>query len=125
MSDRTALGDRMKLHEQSTRFVLPRRTFTLIRVDGRAFHSYLRGAEKPYDFGFMADMDAVAQPLREEVDVPGLQWVADAAVPASGCLVESAGTVVDAGLDRRWQRAIAALGLQSPWEPVESADADH
>lgn len=72
-----------------------------------------------------ADMDAMAQPLREEVDAPGLQWVADGAVPAAGCLVESAGTVVDASLDRRWQRAIAALGLQSPWEPVEAADADH
>lgn len=72
-----------------------------------------------------SDMDAVAQPLREELDVPGLQWVADGKVPAAGCLVESAGTVVDASLDRRWQRAIAALGLQSPWEPVEAADVDH
>ncbi len=62
------------------------------------------------------DMEAMAQPLREEVDSPGVQWMADASVPPGGCLVESAGTVVDGSLDKRWQRAIAALGLQSPWD---------
>jgi tRNA(His) guanylyltransferase len=66
-SDRTALGDRMKGYERATRTVLPRRTYTLIRVDGRAFHSYLRGAAKPYDYDFMADMDAVAEALCSEI----------------------------------------------------------
>ncbi len=65
------------------------------------------------------DMESVAQPLREELDGPGVQWIADGAVPAGGCLVESAGTVVDGSLDKRWQRAIAALGLQSPWDEGE------
>jgi tRNA(His) guanylyltransferase len=65
--DRTALGDRMKAHEHATRTSLPRRTYTLIRADGRAFHSYLRGAEKPYDQQFMADMDAVAVALCREI----------------------------------------------------------
>ena len=66
-----------------------------------------------------ADMEAMAQPLREEIDAPGVQWMADAAVPPGGCLVESAGTAVDGSLDKRWQRAIAALGLQSPWQEEE------
>lgn len=73
------------------------------------------------------DLEAMAQPLREEIDAPGLQWVADAAVPKGGCVVESAGTVVDGSLDKRWQRAVAALGLQSPWEaenPENPGDAD-
>ncbi|MBV7544139.1 flagellar assembly protein FliH [Acidovorax sp. sic0104] len=65
------------------------------------------------------DMEAMAQPLREEMDGPGVQWLADAAVAPGGCLVESAGTVVDGSLDKRWQRAIAALGLQSPWQQQE------
>ena len=68
------------------------------------------------------DMEAMAQPLREEMDSPGVQWMADASVPPGGCLVESAGTVVDGSLDKRWQRAIAALGLQSPWEDEEGGD---
>lgn len=67
MSDRTALGDRMKRHEAAYRAVLPRRTYTLLRVDGRAFHSYLRGAEKPFDQAFMADMDAVAKALCADI----------------------------------------------------------
>lgn len=67
MSDRTALGDRMKRYEAATRHVLPRRTYTILRIDGRAFHSYLRGAEKPFDEEFMADMDAVAEALCAEI----------------------------------------------------------
>ena len=68
------------------------------------------------------DMEAMAQTLREEMDSPGVQWMADASVPPGGCLVESAGTVVHGSLDKRWQRAIAALGLQSPWEDEEGGD---
>ena len=70
------------------------------------------------------DMEAMAEPLREEVNAPGVQWMADAAVPAGGCLVESAGTVVDGSIDKRWQRAIASLGLQSPWDDEARGDGD-
>lgn len=66
-SDSTALGDRMKRYEAATRFVLPQRTYAIVRVDGRAFHSYLRGAERPFDMAFMADMDAVAAALCAEI----------------------------------------------------------
>lgn len=67
MSDKTALGDRMKAYEATYRALLPRRTYTLLRLDGRAFHSYLRGAVKPFDETFMADMDAVAEALCNEI----------------------------------------------------------
>lgn len=67
MSDKTALGDRMKRYEATYRALLPRRTYTLLRLDGRAFHSYLRGAAKPFDEEFMADMDAVAEALCQEI----------------------------------------------------------
>jgi len=34
-----ALGDRMKdFYEDRTRIRLPRRTYTIIRIDGKAFH---------------------------------------------------------------------------------------
>ncbi|WUH94503.1 hypothetical protein OG900_33105 [Streptomyces sp. NBC_00433] len=67
MSDSTALGDRMKAYEAVHRALLPRRTYTLLRLDGRSFHSYLRGCERPFDEAFMADMDAVAEALCAEV----------------------------------------------------------
>lgn len=54
---RDSLGDRMKgQYESRTRFMLPRRTYTIIRLDGNAFHTLTRGCVKPYDFGFASDM---------------------------------------------------------------------
>jgi len=54
-----ALGDRMKgQYEDRTRFLLPRRTYTIIRLDGKAFHTYTRGLEKPFDKGLFEDIDA-------------------------------------------------------------------
>lgn len=67
MADGTALGDRMKRYEAAHRAVLPRRTYTLLRVDGRAFRTYTRGATRPFDEAFMADMDAVAEALCAEI----------------------------------------------------------
>lgn len=67
MTDNSALGDRMKRYEATTRTLLPRRTYTVLRVDGRAFHSYLRGATKPFDEQFMDDMDAAAEALCNEI----------------------------------------------------------
>jgi tRNA(His) 5'-end guanylyltransferase len=56
------LGDRMKaFYEDRTRYTLPRRTYTLIRVDGKAFHTYTRDLQRPFDEAFMSDMDATAQ----------------------------------------------------------------
>ncbi|MDJ1468305.1 tRNA(His) guanylyltransferase Thg1 family protein [Xanthocytophaga flava] len=55
------LGDRMKMYyEDRTRFALPRRTYTIIRIDGKAFHTYTRGLARPFDDQFMQDMDATA-----------------------------------------------------------------
>lgn len=66
-SDKTGLGDRMKAHEAVTRSVLPHRTHTLVRVDGRSFHSFLRHADRPYDDAVMAAMDEVGKALCEEI----------------------------------------------------------
>jgi len=55
------LGDRMKgFYEDRTRFLLPRRTYTIIRIDGKAFHTYTRGLVQPFDQGLIEDMDATA-----------------------------------------------------------------
>lgn len=63
-----------------------------------------------------ADLEQVGAALREELSSPSLQWLADANVPPGGCRVEAAGTVIDGSLQKRWQRAIAPLGLASAWE---------
>ncbi|MEU6413328.1 tRNA(His) guanylyltransferase Thg1 family protein [Microbispora sp. NPDC046933] len=67
MSDKTALGDRMKAYERATRSVLPRRAYTILRVDGRAFHTFLRDAHRPFDRAVMDAMNGVGAALCEEI----------------------------------------------------------
>lgn len=58
---RDELGDRMKkYYEDRTRITLPRRTYTIIRIDGKAFHTFTKGLNKPFDDGLMEDMDETA-----------------------------------------------------------------
>ncbi len=68
MSVHDALGARMKeQYEQRARMMLPRRTWTVIRMDGRAFHSYTRGLDTPFDKQLMDDMAIVTDYLCHEV----------------------------------------------------------
>lgn len=70
------LGDRMKRdYEDRTRYALPRRTYTLLRVDGKSFHTYTKHCERPFDRGLMADMDAAALALCENIDGAKLAFV--------------------------------------------------
>jgi flagellar assembly protein FliH len=68
------------------------------------------------------DMDVLDEALRHEFANLQLTAVADPAVSPGGCLVESAGTVVDASLPKRWARVTAALGLSPAWEEAPHAD---
>jgi tRNA(His) 5'-end guanylyltransferase len=67
-NDGTDLGDRMKMYEAATGSVLPRYLPVIIRVDGRAFHTFLRRAAKPYDKIVGEHMGYVAQALCAEVE---------------------------------------------------------
>jgi flagellar assembly protein FliH len=62
------------------------------------------------------DVDVFAEVLKTEFTNLTLTLLPDASVVRGGCLVESAGTVVDGTVQRRWQRAVASLGLVSDWE---------
>jgi tRNA(His) guanylyltransferase len=63
-----SLGDRMKAnYEGITRHYLPRRTYVIIRIDGKAFHTLTKGCERPYDTRFMAAMDATTVALCEQI----------------------------------------------------------
>jgi flagellar assembly protein FliH len=62
------------------------------------------------------DLDILEEVLRQEFSGLSLTLLADSAVSRGGCLVESAGTVVDGTMEKRWIRAVAKLGLDSSWE---------
>jgi tRNA(His) guanylyltransferase len=65
----------MKAYEHVTRQVLPPRTYTFIRVDGRAFHTYTKGLKRPFDVDFANNMDATAAYLAEHISGTVLAYV--------------------------------------------------
>lgn len=70
------LGERIKGHyEDRTRLFIPRRTYTIIRLDGKAFHTYLRGFKRPYDERIMRVMDNTAIALCSHIQGVKLAFV--------------------------------------------------
>jgi tRNA(His) 5'-end guanylyltransferase len=62
------LGNRMKsYYEDRAKTWLPRRSYSIIRIDGKAFHTYTRGMKKPFDEGLMTDMDGAAMYLCKNI----------------------------------------------------------
>lgn len=62
-----SLGDRMKGYENIARNYLTRRIPTIIRVDGKAFHTFTRGMEKPFDRILMTTMQNTMKYLCENI----------------------------------------------------------
>lgn len=55
------LGERMKAqYEDRTRYYLPRRTYTIVRVDGKAFHHYTSAMDRPFDEELIQSFDRAA-----------------------------------------------------------------
>jgi len=74
-----ALGDRIKSqYEDRTRFFVPRRTFTVCRIDGKSFHSYVKKIKcaKPYDVDLMDRMNMTARFLCENIEGSECAYVA-------------------------------------------------
>ena len=47
--NKDSLGDRIKGYEHVTNYRLPNRIPVILRVDGKAFHTFTRGMYKPFD----------------------------------------------------------------------------
>lgn len=62
-----SLGDRMKCYENISRKYLIRKVPVIIRLDGRAFHTFTRGMDKPFDETLMTVMQETMKRLCEEV----------------------------------------------------------
>ena len=66
-----------------------------------------------------SDRDTLANGAPNELANLALTLVADPSITPGGCVIESAGTVVDATVQKRWLRAIATLGLTMPWDTLD------
>lgn len=63
-----SLGDRMKNnYENRARSYLPRRSYTILRIDGKCFHTYTKKLDIPFDVGLIEDMNATAQYLCKNI----------------------------------------------------------
>lgn len=71
-----SLGDRMKNnYENVTRYYLPKRTYTIIRIDGKSFHTFTKNYDRPYDLKLMDYMDNTALFLCENIQGCKLAYV--------------------------------------------------
>lgn len=62
-----ALGNRMKRYEEVPKTLLVRRMPAIIRVDGKAFHSFTKGMTKPFDEELKNAMVAATKELCREI----------------------------------------------------------
>ena len=65
--NRCSLGDRMKEYEAVPKNFLTRRTPVIMRLDGKAFHSFTRGFTKPFDSILMRTMQMTMLELCKEI----------------------------------------------------------
>lgn len=62
-----SLGDRMKGYENISRNYLTRKIPVIIRLDGKAFHTFTSGMDKPFDRTLMSVMQKTMKKLCEEI----------------------------------------------------------
>lgn len=62
-----ALGERMKRYENVNRNYLTIRTPVIVRIDGKAFHTFTKGFEKPFDYILAETMKDTMKYLCENI----------------------------------------------------------
>jgi tRNA(His) 5'-end guanylyltransferase len=67
MIKKDSLGDRMKQYENIPKTFLMKKTPVLIRIDGKAFHSFTKGFQKPFDMVLMQTMWNTTKYLCENI----------------------------------------------------------
>lgn len=66
-NNRDSLGDRMKAYEAVPKVFLTRRVPAIIRLDGKAFHTFTRGFDRPFDQVMMQSMMETMKYLCENI----------------------------------------------------------
>jgi len=70
-----SLGTRMKSYENSCRTTLPIRLPIIIRVDGKAFHTYTKGCKRPVDENLVFCMNETAKYLCQNIQGAQIAYV--------------------------------------------------
>ena len=72
MAEKETLSDLIKGYEANYDLTLPKRTPLILRIDGRAFHTFTKGFDKPFDEIFIKSMQETMNMLCE--NIPGCQF---------------------------------------------------
>ena len=65
--DNSNLGTRMKEYEKRNQYYLQKRTPVAIRVDGRSFHTFTKGFQRPFDDILIKTMQETAKYMCENI----------------------------------------------------------
>ena len=136
-----ALGSRMKQYEAVPKNFLMRKTPAVIRLDGKAFHSFTKGLEKPFDSFLMSVMQKTMLELCREISgcVFGYTQsdeitlvLTDYASAKTGAwfdynvqkMVSVSASVATLAFNRLWREDIAVLRDTTPREEKDYEFAD-
>ena len=119
---RDSLGDRMReQYESRTYYLLPRRTYTIIRADGKSFHFYTRGLQRPFDSRLVDCMDRTAVSLCKALQGANLGFVQSDEI--SILLTDFATIQTDAWFDGNLQKMVSVAASTATMAFNQSAVA--
>lgn len=70
-----SMGDRMKDHEMRTQSYVGRKTYTILRLDGKAFHTFTKQFARPFDDVLVGAMNETCQHLCKNIQGAKLGFV--------------------------------------------------
>jgi tRNA(His) guanylyltransferase len=117
-----SLGDRMKRYEITSQNLLTRFVPVIIRIDGKAFHTFTRGLEKPFDQRLIDTMWATAIFLCEQIQGCKVAYIQSDEI--SLLLTDYETIKTEAWFDYNVQKmvsiaaSIATVGFNKEWNSV-------
>lgn len=103
---RDNLGDRMKSrYENRTRYYLPRRTYTVLRIDGKSFHTYTQNFDRPFDATLINAMNHAAKHLC--INLAGCRFAYTQSDEISVLLTDFTKPETEAWFDGNLQKAVS------------------
>lgn len=122
-----SLGDRMKEYESVPRTRLTRRVPVMMRLDGKAFHTFTRDMPKPYCQSFQKAMWAAAKYLCENIQGAQLAYIQSDEI--SVLITDYAGIKTEAWYDYQIQKmvsvaaAMCSVAFDGAYQTLRFTDA--
>lgn len=115
-----SLGDRMKAYEGISRVHLTSKLPVIIRLDGKAFHTYTKGLKRPYSMDLMGVMDDLTKFLCNQIQNVKMAYTQSDEI--SLLLVDYGDIKTSAWFDGNLQKMVSiAAGLASSFLSLQSS----